>query len=143
MAVIGSAAGLLAAVVLVLARRKLPVRWQPSTSVGSPLRNTAQPPTNTAATASSLRLTIRDNPAYWSTVSSAVQRIVEVRRVDDDEVGAIADPQVAGIEVIPVGQFAGEPVHRLLYGHKRLARLFGVAHMAHQSQPEVVERHVA
>ena len=52
------------------ARRKLPVRWTPSTSVGCPSRKTACPPTNTALTVSSLRLTIRDSPPYCSTFSS-------------------------------------------------------------------------
>ena len=53
------------------ARRKLPVRSRPSTSVGAPSRNTGRPPTNTALTVSSLRLTIRVIPPYSATVSSA------------------------------------------------------------------------
>ena len=82
-------------------------------------------------TVASLRLTIRDRPPNCSTGSRRTPRaIVEALRVDDDQVGAIADAQVAGVEAVPVGELAGQPVHGLLERHERRAGLLGVARRA-------------
>ena len=59
-----------------------------------------------------------------------VDRVVEAGRVDHDEVGAVALAQRAGVETEPVGDLGGEPVHRALERHERLAGPLGVARRA-------------
>src|ERR1700735_622539 len=44
-------------------------------------------------------------------------RSVEASRVDDGDVGPLALPKVAGVEAIPIGEFAGEPAHGGLGRH--------------------------
>lgn len=55
--------------------------------------------------------------------------------VDDDDVGTVAHPEMAGVDAIPVGQFTGEPVHGVLDGHERVTGALGVANVTQQSQP--------
>ena len=50
-----------------------------------------------------------------------VQPVVEALRVDDDQVGTIADAQVAGIDTDEVGQLATASAHRLAQFHERFA----------------------
>src|SRR4051812_16329069 len=62
--------------------------------------------------------------------------------IDDGKVCAIADSEMAGIEPVPVREFAGEAVDRLLDRDERRARPIRVADVFEESQTHVVERHV-
>src|SRR4051812_41300344 len=59
----------------------------------------------------------------------AIESRIELFRVDHDDVSAVADAQVAGVDAIPVGELTGQSVHGLLDGHERLAGLLGVVHV--------------
>ncbi|CQD19274.1 hypothetical protein BN970_04347 [Mycolicibacterium conceptionense] len=61
-----------------------------------------------------------------------VEGVVEMFGVDDHHVGAVPDAQVTGIDAVPVGELAGEPVHGLFDRHERRARPLGVAHVPKQ-----------
>ena len=98
----------------------------------------------TSGTAASLRL----NPPQAAVdldrrLVVLIQGTVEPRRVDDEDVGAVAHPQVAGVDAVEVGELAGEPVHGLGCREERPAGDLCVAHVLEQPQPEVVEGHVA
>jgi hypothetical protein len=73
----------------------------------------------------------------------AVHRVVEAGGVDHDEVRPVALPQRAGVDAEPLGQLAGQPVHRALHGQERRAGPVGVAGALEHLEREVVERHVA
>src|ERR1700733_5548083 len=65
-------------------------------------------------------------------------RAVESVGVDDGDVGAFALPEVAGVEAVPVGQFAGQPVHGGFDGHGST-----VVNTFEHADSGVVERHIA
>ncbi len=100
------------------------MRCVPTTGVASPSRNTAVPATNTADTVVVVAI---DHPVQAAVLLDGflgvgVEGLVEVVRVDDRDVGAVADPEMARVEPVPVGEFPGEPVHRRLDGHERAFR---------------------
>ena len=102
------------------------------------MRNTACPATNTALTVSSLAVHHPRHSAelLGRLLGVAVQQVVKVRWIDNHQVGAVAHSQMPGVDLIPVGQLAGEPVHRLLDGHERRTSLLGVVDVAQQPQAQ-------
>ena len=56
-------------------------------------------------------------------------------QIEAGEPITVTDPQMSGVEAVPVGQLAGQPVDRLLDGHERSARGLRVSDV-----PAAVER---
>ena len=62
-----------------------------------------------------------------------VYLLVESGRVDDDQVGASAFAQVTGVDLIPVGELAGEAVDGTFQAQERLAGFLGAQHSFEQT----------
>ena len=59
-----------------------------------------------------------------------VQDLIQPLWVYDDQIGTVADPQMAGIDAVPVRQLTRETMHGVLDSHERSTRPRGVPDVA-------------
>jgi hypothetical protein len=59
-----------------------------------------------------------------------IESFIETVRIDYDDVGSVSDAQMTGVDLIPVGELPGKPMHCPLGGHERLTAPFRIAHVA-------------